>query len=254
MTCIIVEDERPAAERLKKMVEQYDPTIEVVALTDSISSTVAYLSSHPHPDFMLMDIQLGDGISFEILEQVAISSPIIFTTAFNEYAIKAFKVNSIDYLLKPIDKDELEAALKKLSGHLASSIPATVVSAEAIAQAMRMLTGTYKERFITRIGDKLHMLPVSSIAAFTSMEKSTYAYTLEGKMVSVDHTLDQIESLVDPSKFFRISRKHIVALSGITDVVVYSSSRLRLNVKGVKDDEVIVSREKCGMFKEWLNR
>ena len=119
---------------------------------------------------------------------------------------------------------------------------------------MRMLTGTYKERFITRIGDKLHMLPVSSIAAFTSLEKSTYAYTLEGKMVSVDHTLDQIESLVDPSKFFRISRKHIVALSGITDVVVYSSSRLRLNVKGVKDDEVIVSREKCGIFKEWLDR
>lgn len=254
MNCIIVEDERPAAERLKKMVEQYDPTIEVAALTDSISSTVAYLSSHPHPDFMLMDIQLGDGISFEILEQVAISCPIIFTTAFNEYAIKAFKVNSIDYLLKPIDKDEMEAALKKLSGHLASSIPATVVSAEAIAQAMRMLTGTYKERFITRIGDKLHMLSVSSIAAFTSMEKSTYAYTLEGKMVSVDHTLDQIESLVDPSKFFRISRKHIVALSGITDVVVYSSSRLRLNVKGVKDDEVIVSREKCGIFKEWLDR
>ena len=116
MTCIIVEDERPAAERLKKMVEQYDPTIEVAALTDSISSTVAYLSSHPHPDFMLMDIQLGDGISFEILEQVAISCPIIFTAAFNEYAIKAFKVNSIDYLLKPIDKDELEAALKRLLG------------------------------------------------------------------------------------------------------------------------------------------
>ena len=253
MTCIIVEDERPAAERLKKMVEQYDPTIEVVALTDSISSTVAYLSSHPHPDFMLMDIQLGDGISFEILEQVAISCPIIFTTAFNEYAIKAFKVNSIDYLLKPIDSDELEAALKKLKSHVGSS-PAAAVSAEAIAQAMRMLSGTYKERFVTRIGDKLHMLPVSSIAAFTSMEKSTYAYTLEGKMVSVDHALDQIESLVDPSKFFRISRKHIVALSGITDVVVYSSSRLRLNVKGVKDDEVIVSREKCGIFKEWLDR
>lgn len=253
MTCIIVEDERPAADRLRKMVELYDSTIEVVALTDSVASTVAYLSSHPHPDFMLMDIQLGDGISFEILERVAVICPIIFTTAFNEYAIRAFKVNSIDYLLKPIDKEEMEAALKKLKSHVGSS-PAAAVSAEAIAQAMRMLSGTYKERFVTRIGDKLHMLPVSSIAAFASMEKSTYAYTLEGKMMSIDHTLDQIEGLIDPAKFFRISRKHIVALSGIADVVVYSSSRLKLNVKGVKDDEVIVSREKCGKFKEWLDR
>jgi DNA-binding LytR/AlgR family response regulator len=253
MTCIIVEDERPAAERLRKMVEQYDATIEVVALTDSVASTVAYLSSHPHPDFMLMDIQLGDGISFEILDRVAVTCPIIFTTAFNEYAIRAFKVNSIDYLLKPIDSDELEAALKKLKNLVVSS-PAAAVSAEAIAQAMRMLSGTYKERFVTRIGDKLHMLPVSSIAAFASMEKATYAYTLEGKMMSIDHTLDQIEGLIDPAKFFRISRKHIVALSGITDVVVYSSSRLKLNVKGVKEDEVIVSREKCGKFKEWLDR
>jgi DNA-binding LytR/AlgR family response regulator len=254
MTCIIVEDERPAAERLRKMVEQHDATIEVVALTDSVASTVAYLSSHPHPDFMLMDIQLGDGISFEILDRIAVTCPIIFTTAFNEYAIRAFKVNSIDYLLKPIDKDELEAALRKLKEHIGSSSAATAVSAEAIAQAMRMLSRTYKERFVTRIGDKLHMLPVSSIAAFASMEKATYAYTLEGKMMSIDHTLDQIEGLIDPSKFFRISRKHIVALSGITDVVVYSSSRLKLNLKGVKDDEVIVSREKCGKFKEWLDR
>lgn len=254
MNCIIVEDERPAAERLKKLVEQCDPTIEVLSLTDSIASTVSYLNNHPQPDFMLMDIQLGDGISFEILEQAPVSCPIIFTTAFNEYAIKAFKVNSIDYLLKPIDKDELCEALRKLRTHVANSTPSSQVSAEAIAQAMRMLTGTYKERFVTRIGEKLIMLQVSNISAFVSMEKATYAYTLEGKMVSIDHTLDQIENLIDPSKFFRISRKHIVALSSITDVVVYSTSRLRLNIKGVKDDEVIVSREKCGKFREWLDR
>lgn len=254
MRCLIVEDEQPASERLKKLVESLSDDIRVAAITDSIKSTVEYLHAHPTPDFMLMDIQLGDGISFEILELAQVKCPIIFTTAFNEYAVKAFKVNSIDYLLKPIDIDELAMAIKKMKTHLEASQSNLGISPELIAQAMRMLTGGYKERFITKVGEKLHMLPVGNIAAFVSMEKSSFAYTNEGKMVGIDHTLDQIEELVDPRKFFRISRKHIVNIDSIADVLMFSSSRLKLRIANVKDDEVIVSREKCSKFKEWIDR
>lgn len=253
MNCIIIEDERPAAERLKKMVEQHDRTITVVALIDTIASSVAYLNSNPHPDFMLMDIQLGDGISFEILERTSVACPIIFTTAFNEYAIKAFKVNSIDYLLKPIDKDELSAALDKMKSHL-SHQQTSMLSTDAIARTMQMLTKTYKERFVIRVGEKLVMLPVDGIAAFASIEKCSYAFTCEGKMVAIDYTLDQIEGLIDPSLFFRVSRKHIVSINSITNVALYSNTRYKVEVKGVKDEEIVVSREKCSRFKEWLDR
>lgn len=254
LKCIIVEDERPAAERLKKMVHEVDGQISVCATTDSIKSTISYFEEHDEPDFMLMDIQLGDGLSFEILEKVEVKCPIIFTTAFNEYAIKAFKVNSIDYLLKPIDKEELTVAIHKLKASLKANVAKPSISQDIVSQVMHMLSGGYKERFVTRVGEKLHMLPVSNIAGFVSMEKSTYAYTTEGKMVAIDHTLDQIEVLVDPKKFFRISRKHIVAIGSITDVVMFSSSRLKLKLTNVKDDELIVSREKCGKFKEWIDR
>lgn len=253
MKCLIVEDERPAAERLQKLVTEVAPDIEVVAMTDSIKSTLSYLATHPSPDLMLMDIQLGDGVSFEILEGSTYTNPVIFTTAFNEYAIKAFKVNSIDYLLKPIDKEELAAAIQKLKDRVSSNTMPQL-SNELITQAMTMLAGGYKERFVTKVGEKLHMLPVTNIAAFVSMEKSTYAYTTEGKMVGIDHTLDQIEVLVNPKKFFRISRKHIVSIDSIKEVVMFSSSRLKLHITNVKDDEVIVSREKCSKFKEWLDR
>lgn len=254
MKCIIVEDEAPASERLRKMVLSLADDIQVVAVTDSIKSTVEYLQSHTAPDFMLMDIQLGDGISFEIIEQSKVICPIIFTTAFNEYAIKAFKVNSIDYLLKPIDREELAAAIAKMRQHLQNSGMAATLTTDMIAQAMRMLSGGYKERFVVKVGEKLHMLPVNSIAAFVSMEKSTFAYTSEGKMVGIDHTLDQTETLVDPGKFFRISRKHIVNIDHIADVIIFSGSRLKLRLTNVKDDEVIVSREKCAKFREWIDR
>jgi len=254
MKCIIVEDEQPAAERLKKLVEQCDPSITVAATTDSVAATLQYFANNAHPDFMLMDIQLGDGISFEILEQIEISCPIIFTTAYNEYAIKAFKVNSIDYLLKPIDKDELFEAIAKLKRQLGERLVPEAITPTHLAEAMRMLTGRYKERFVTRIGEKLVMLPVENIAAFVSMEKSTYAYTKEGKMVSLDYTLDSIENLIDPLKFFRVSRKHIVAVDSISEVSIFSTSRLKLKIKGTKDDDIIVSRERYAKFKEWLDR
>ncbi len=251
MNALIIEDEALAAERLKKLVHRYDKSINIIATLDSVKSAVDWLNTNRHPDFMLMDIELGDGISFEILEQTAISCPVIFTTAYNEYAIKAFKVNSIDYILKPIDYEELKTALKKLEQRIKMS--AVAIDSSTLAKAMQMVTNTWKGRFVIRIGDRLQMIPTSQIAAFVSMEKSTYA-VVKDKMYGLDYSLDQLDELLDPSLFFRISRKYIVSLDAISDVIVYSGLRLKIEIDGMTDPDVIVSRDRVSAFRQWMDQ
>ncbi|MDP4204454.1 MAG: LytTR family DNA-binding domain-containing protein [Bacteroidota bacterium] len=251
MNAVIIEDEALAAERLRKLVNRYDKSIHIVATLDSVKSAVEWLNTNRHPDFMLMDIELGDGISFEILEQTSISCPVIFTTAYNEYAIKAFKVNSIDYILKPIDYEELENALKKLRQRIKAS--PVGIDSSTLAKAMQMVTNTWKSRFVIRIGDRLQMISVDQIAAFVSMEKSTYA-VVENKMYGLDYSLDQLEELLDPSFFFRISRKYIISLFAISDVIVYSGLRLKVVLNGMNDPEVIVSRDRVSAFRQWMDQ
>ncbi|RPH33769.1 MAG: DNA-binding response regulator [Bacteroidales bacterium] len=251
MNYIIAEDEKPTAVRLKSMIRAIAPEFNHIETFDSVSSVVKWLKTNQHPNLAFFDIQLADGLSFEIFEQVSVEFPVIFTTAFNEYAIKAFKVNSIDYLLKPVDEDELKGAVKKFQSN--SNKPIRIEN-EAIAIALSQLTNTYKSRFLVKVGEHLRMIEVDDIALFISMEKSTFLRTYNGRDYGIDFTLEQIESLVDPKKFFRVNRKFIVDIKSIQDIIAYSNSRLKLKLAVATDEDVIVSRERVGEFKEWLEK
>jgi two-component system LytT family response regulator len=255
MKILIIEDENLAAKRLITLLHKIQPNAEILATLDSVKRAVAWLKDHPEPDLLFFDIQLADGLSFEILEQVNVSAPIIFTTAFDEYAIQAFKVNSIDYLLKPIDPQELENALKKYHERT-SIVPTTSVSIDVMAlkSAMMQLSKQYKERFLVKIGEHIRTIEVSDAAYFYSQEKATYVQTLEKNRYIIDYTLEQVEQLVNPTQYFRINRKYLVSMAAIKDIVSYTNSRLRLTLVHAEEDDAIVSREKVQEFKEWLDR
>ncbi|MCF8228879.1 MAG: LytTR family DNA-binding domain-containing protein [Bacteroidales bacterium] len=249
MKGLIIEDERPAALKLEKLLREVEPDFEVLAKPDSVAKSVEWFRSHPAPDLVFMDIQLGDGLSFEIFEQVAVQCPVIFTTAYDEYAIRAFKVNSIDYLLKPIDKDELKDAFEKYH-KIRPGKPGQYV----IDQVLKSLTKEYKTRFLVKVGEHIKFFPTNEIQCFYSMEKSSYILTADNRNYDLDYPLDQIELLVDPFSFFRISRKYIVNIRFIRDIIIYSNSRLKVKLEGMLDEKLIVSREKVKNFKTWLDR
>ena len=200
-----------------------------------------------------MDIQLADGISFQIFEQCEVKSPVIFTTAYDEYALKAFKVNSIDYILKPVDEDELKSALKKYHG-LAASGTSVAVALESIGEAIKMLTKKHKTRFVIKIGEHIKSVEMIDILFFQSIEKATYCQTKDGRKNILDYTLDELEEVLDPVQFFRINRKYIVSASSIQDIVSYTNSRLRLNLKNSIDKDIVVARERVQEFRDWLDR
>ena len=229
------------------------PGVEVLDCIDSVSKSVEWIKGHPSPDLIFMDIQLADGTSFQIFEQCAVKSPVIFTTAYDEYALRAFKVNSIDYILKPVDEEELKSALKKYRGLVSGETPVTV-ALESIEQAIQMLTKKYKTRFVIKIGEHLKAVEVIEILFFQSIEKATYCQTKDRRRNILDFTLDELEEILDPGQFFRINRKYIVSAAAILDIVSYSNSRLRLNLKDSEDKEIIVARERVQEFREWLDR
>lgn len=252
MKVLIVEDEPQAVQLLESLLEKAVPDLVVAGQVDSVASAVGWFASHPPPDLAFFDIQLGDGLSFEIFERCRVSCPVIFTTAYDEYALKAFKVNSIDYLLKPLDKADLTRALEKLKGLSAA------VSQEALMQsmgrAMELMKNRYKTRFVVKVGEHLRTIEVDDVLYFLSQEKTTFSHTRDGRRHILDFTLDEVEEKVDPSRFFRINRKYIVALDSIQDMIAYTNSRLRLILKNCDDQEVIVARERVQEFKEWLDR
>ncbi len=180
-------------------------------------------------------------------------SPVIFTTAYNEYALKAFKVNSIDYILKPLDKDELKAAFRKYE-NLTSQASSPAKMMESIGIAMQMLNRKYKERFVVKVGEHLRSIEVSEIHFFYSLEKTTFAHTTDGRKHILDFTLDQLEAILDPDKYFRINRKYIVSVASIRDMVSHTNSRLKLLLKASDDDDIIVARERVQEFKDWLDK
>jgi len=253
MKVVIVEDEPQAAQRLENLLRLVDSKIEVLIILDSVKKSTAWLKSNPEPDLIFMDIQLADGLSFEIFEQTEVVCSVIFTTAFDEYALKAFKVNSIDYLLKPFDKEELQRSIAKYN-RLTSTKTDSSGMMESISYAMQMLTKKYKQRFVLKVGEHLKSVEVSEILFFFSLEKTTFCQTKEGRKHILDFTLDQLEGLLDPQRFFRINRKYIVAVDSLQDMVSYANSRLRLILKTSDDNDVIVSRERVQEFKEWLDR
>jgi DNA-binding LytR/AlgR family response regulator len=248
---LIIEDERLAAEKLERMVAKQRPDWMVLGPVETVEYAVKWLDSNPTPDLILMDIQLADGISFEIFEQVEVKSPVIFTTAFDEYAIRAFKVNSIDYLLKPIDPDSLEAALKKFERISSSMIPDNKV----IEQTFRQIAQTSKTRFLVKVGVNYHSILTRDIEMFFIRERSVFIHTFQGKTFDVDYSLEQLQQLVDPDLFFRINRNVMVNIEAVSKLVTYSSSRLKLVVQsGFNADELIVSRDKVSDFKRWMDR
>lgn len=248
MNCLIVEDEKIAAERLIGLIQKCDPSIAVAGIMQSVTSTVQWLNTHPAPGLIFMDIQLADGLSFEIFEQVVVKTPVIFTTAYDEYALKAFKVNSIDYLLKPVDAGELQCALDKFrENHLTREVPAQVFE-----NLMYSLAKQYKSKFVIKVGEHIRVFSTGDVQCFYSMEKSTFLQNNSGRDYAIGYTLDQLEELLDPSLFFRINRKYIICTSAISDIISYSNSRLLLRLHTNHSDDLVVSREKVQDFKKWL--
>lgn len=250
MNIIIIEDEKPAARLLQRKIEKLG--LEVDQMLHSVEEAIEWFQANKHPDLIFLDIQLSDGLSFEIFEQIDIKSAIIFTTAFDEYALRAFKLNSIDYLLKPIDEEELEIAVNKFKNQQQKNS----VSSLDFEMIKKMLLGNeskeYKKRFSVKIGQQLKVIGIDEVECFYSENKGTYLHTLENRNYLLDCTLEQIEAEIDPKDFYRVSRKFIIPLKAIKEIQVYSNSRLKVILPSYKDDEVIVSREKVSDFKSWI--
>jgi DNA-binding LytR/AlgR family response regulator len=250
MNIIIIEDEKPAARLLQRKLEKLG--LEVTTLLHSVEESIEWFSKNDHPDLIFLDIQLSDGLSFEIFEKVDIKSAVIFTTAYDEYALRAFKLNSVDYLLKPIDEDDLEVAITKFKNRL----PKQELFQLDFNQIREMFSNPfdkmYKKRFTIKIGQHLKVISTDEIECFFSENKGTYIHTFDNRNYLIETTLEVLERELDAKDFFRISRKFIISLKAIKEIVVYNNSRLKLILPSYKEEEVIVSREKVADFKSWI--
>ena len=247
---IIIEDEEPAAERLKKLIAQEDASIQIEEVIVSIRSAVSYLKKNT-PDLIFLDINLADGESFEIFRQVEVNSPVIFTTAYDQFALQAFKLNSIDYLLKPVKKEELSSALKKYRKlHESKNEPA--VDYSKLAEILSKEKNNYKKRLLIRYGDLFKTVEIKDAAYFYSENKISYVCTKDNAQYALDNTLDELEKLLEPKEFFRINRQFIVCVDCIDKMLAVSKSRVKLSLKPPSAHETIVSTERSPEFKKWL--
>lgn len=255
INALIIEDEKPAAEHLLKLINSCSYKIRVEEIIDSVSETVNWFNKNRQPDLVFMDIQLSDGLSFEIFDYVKIRCPIIFTTAYEEYAIKAFKVNSIDYLLKPINNNGLTFAIEKFlsqSGQTNNSY--SDLFEYQVGQVMQLLTKRHKSRFVVNVGTHIHSLAIDKIACFYSLEKATYLLDNKGRSYDINYSLEQLEQLTDPDIFFRINRKYLVNRNTIADIISFSRSKLKIKINHISDNDIFVSRSRTKDFRLWLDR
>ncbi len=249
MRAIIIEDEPRAARRLENLILETDASIQIIAKLESIQESVEFLS-FSMVDLIFSDIELADGLSFEIYESLGTVPPIIFTTAYDQYAIKAFKNNGIDYLLKPVDGQELSKALNKLKSLSKPAIDPMVL--QALASQLKTESVAYKDRFMVKVGQHIKTLLTSNIQAFYSMDKGTYVFTNKQRSYVIDYSLEQLEASLDPNRYFRINRNFIIAIDAQMDIVSWSNSRLKIDLLGYTEDMIIVSRNKTKEFKHWL--
>ena len=249
MNVIILEDETRAANYLERLIRKVAPEMNVIAKFESVRDAVPFLTSNSDIALIFSDVQLADGLSFEIFEKVTVKCPIIFTTAYDHYAIEAFKTNGIDYLLKPIEEERLKKALDKIK-----LFSPSLALEKILAIRDSMHAKTYKARFMVKVGDKIKSIPIQEIIAFYSLEKATYLHTSSNRDYCIDYSIDQLETLVDPGLCFRINRKYIVSIQACTNILAWTNSRLRINIDGIKDDDIIVARERVQDFKDWLDR
>ncbi|MEW2922457.1 LytTR family DNA-binding domain-containing protein [Muricauda sp. ANG21] len=250
MNVIIIEDEKPAARRLSRLLAELG--VEVSTMLHSVDESIEWFQNNPQPDLIFLDIQLSDGLSFEIFDVVDVKSAIIFTTAFDEYALQAFKLNSIDYLLKPIDDEDLEKAVKKYRNFKPENQKISVDFNDIKKLLADPLDREYKKRFTVKVGQHLKIVNADDVECFYSENKGTYAATSEGRNYLLDTTLEQLEEELSPKVFFRVSRKYFVNVSHINDIISYTNSRLQIKMKRYNEQEIIVSRERVKDFKLWL--
>ena len=254
MKILIVEDEELAVKKLRKTLADVEENVEIAGTTDSIKSTVEWLQENPQPDLILMDIELADGQSFEIFNLTEIKCPVIFTTSYDEFALKAFKVNSVDYLLKPIQKDELQAALdkfKKLNGSAKADLSIDSLIKEL---QQKLQPKEFRKRFLVKHAQRLVSIEVEEIAFFYSDGRLNFFKTIDSKKFVVDYTMDELEEMLNPEKYFRISRSFYVSVNSIEKIEDYFGNRLILQLKPVVDKEALVSREKVTDFKKWMGK
>ena len=250
MNVLIIEDEKPAARRLSRMLAAID--IEANVMLHSVEESINWLQNNEHPDLILLDIQLSDGLSFEIFEEIAVNSAIIFTTAYDEYALKAFKLNSIDYLLKPIVEEELKVAVDKYKSQQNNTSEVKVNIDDIRKLLINPVDRKFKKRLTIKVGQHIKIIHVNEIECFYSENKSTYIHTKEKRNHLLDHSLEHWQEQVDPEQFFRVNRTFIVHINAIKDIISYSNSRLKLILHSYKDSEIIVSRERVKEFKEFI--
>lgn len=251
MNILIVENEAPAAEKIIKLLKGIDNTISVIGVIETVEEAINRLQESPLPDLVLMDIQLDDGLCFEIFETINVDIPVIFTTAYDEYTLRAFKVNSVDYLLKPIDEGSLRSAIAKYRKLYGERDPFR----RDFRQLIHEFRSLYKSRFLVKIGEKYRSVPTGEISHFHISERNVFLNDNHGRDYGVDYSLEQLQNILDPRKFFRISRECIVNIDSIALMYSYSSSRLQLTLKNrEKNDLFIVSRDKVAGFKKWIDR
>ena len=246
MKVLLIEDELPAAKQLSKLLNDARPGFQILEALDSVESAVRWLRTFPMPDLIFMDIQIADGLSFDIFRQIELKGPVIFTTAFDHYAIQAFKVNAIDYLLKPIDPEDLARALEKFE----SQRIAPTFNYESMARYF--LQEKYKDRFLVKNGQHFTFIQATDIAYLRSSDGLTQAHCHHGKKYFIDHTLEELERLLDPREFFRVSRNMTIRITAIQKIHPHLNGRLKLELAPQAPEEVLVSRERAGEFKAWL--
>ncbi len=251
ITILVIEDELPAALRLEKLLKSIDPGICIVDRIDTVESAVKWFKSNPHPDLIMLDIQLGDGNSFEIFKKVKVESYIIFTTAYDEYAIRAFELNSIDYLLKPVDEKSLSHSLDKFRKFRSHNISSNI---DHLLDAIEKRDFRFKRRFMVTISGKIKIIETGSIAFFYSKDKNSFLCTTEKRHYPVDYSLDQLEARVNPDLFFRVNRQYIVQYKSIDKIDLLSKSRIRISTSPPADEEILVSTARTSDFRSWLER
>lgn len=250
MKAIIIEDEKPAARRLNRLLEELN--VDVLTMLHSVEESIEWFLNNEHPELIFLDIQLSDGLSFEIFDQVTIKSAIIFTTAYDEYALQAFKLNSIDYLLKPIDDEELEKAVRQYQDFKPEKEKISFDFDDIKKLLVNPVEREYKKRFTARVGQHLKIINADEVECFYSENKGTYAATTDGRNYLLDTTLENLEGELSPKIFFRVSRKFYVNINHIKDIISYTNSRLQIKMNTFKEQEIIVSRERVKDFKLWL--
>lgn len=252
MQVVIIEDERPNSTRLKKMLAELDEELEVLATLETITDSVAWFSQHPHPDVVLMDVRIADGLSFDIFPQVQLQCPVVFITAYDEYAVRAFKVNSLDYLLKPVEKEDLAIALEKVRAK--KMLQDTGELVKQLLGVLQRRQNTYRTRFVIPVRDELRTILTANIDFIYYSITGTHLVLKDREQLLVNMSMDEIEEQLDPDAFFRVNRQHIVHMDSIQVIKQYAVSKLRVVLKQDPDREIIISKEKAPLFRQWLDR